>query len=297
MSKWILILWLAGLCLDAAAARILHEERSLYSRIVVLERGDIVCLQFNIRRDQRNQSCMNKRRPKEMVFAYTRMSMAGLLFNPQPRNVLVVGLGGGTVPTALHQLFPNANIDSIEVDAAVLDVAERYFGFLANDKLRAYVSDARVWVKRATQRKRRYDFVLLDAFNGEYIPEHLMTQEFLQEVRAIMTDDGLLLANTFSISDLYHHESATYAKVFGGFIDFQVSESANRVIVVPGTQITDAKLHERALMLKPLLAPYDVPIQRYARLIEKLRRKPPGWRQDARPLSDQFSPANLLQGR
>ena len=63
----------AGLLAAAPAeARIVHEERSLYSTILVNQQGPVLCLQFSVRRDQRNQSCINQRRPKEMVFAYAR---------------------------------------------------------------------------------------------------------------------------------------------------------------------------------------------------------------------------------
>ena len=55
---------------------------------------------------------------------------------------------------------------------------------------------------------------MLDAFDGEYIPEHLMTVEFL-EMRDLLSDDGVLVANTFASSKLYDYESATYAEAFG----------------------------------------------------------------------------------
>ncbi len=275
----------------------IHKERSLYSQILVQQRGNILCLLFSVRRDQRNQTCMNLKKPKAMVFSYTKMSMATLLFTPDPKRILIVGLGGGTLPTALHELYPEAEIDSIEVDPAVVDVAERFFHFAPTPNNRVHVQDARVWVKRALRRDTRYDLVVLDAFNGEYIPEHLMTREFLAEVAELMTPEGTLASNTFSISDLYDHESATYDEVFDGFINFKVPESANRIVLVSRKKPTDDELKERAAELKSRLKVYDIPIERYARRIIIARDKKPDWRRDARSLTDQFSPANLLQGR
>ena len=63
--------------------------------------------------------------------------------------------------------------------------------------------------------QQRYDLIMLDAFDHEYIPEHLLTQEFLQEVKSLLAPGGVLAANTFSSSRLYDHESTTYAAVFG----------------------------------------------------------------------------------
>src|SRR5690606_26065587 len=76
--------------------------------------------------------------------------------------------------------------------------------------------------------RRRYDLIMLDAFDHEYIPEHLLTREFLAEVRSILAADGVLAANTFSSSRLYDHESVTYAAVFPQFFNLK---RENRVII------------------------------------------------------------------
>ena len=281
----------------SAQAKILHEERSLYSRIIIKQTGSQVCLQFNVRNEQRNQSCIDRRKPKAMVFSYTQMSMAALLFTPQPQNILVIGLGGGTLPTAFNELYPEAVVDTVEIDPAVVKVANEYFAFSANDKLNVHTLDARVWTKRALRKDRRYDIIVLDAFNGEYIPEHLMTREYLTETQSLLTPTGTLVANTFSMSQLYDHESATYAHVFGSFINFRTPASGNRLVVVPGEQLDGSALSSRAKALSPRLRAYSVPIERFAELINKQRQQPPDWQQNVRLLTDQYAPANLLQGR
>ena len=133
-------------------------------------------------------------------------------------------------------------------------------------------------------------------FNGEYIPEHLMTQEYLAETKALLAPGGTLIANTFAISDLYHSESATYASVFGEFINFSLPESANRVIVVPPESLSRDELVARAKAWAPRLKPMRVQIERLARALGALANEPPDWNSDARVLTDQYAPANLLQG-
>lgn len=290
---WVCVWWATPFSLGYAE-RVLLEQRSLYSNILVKQRDGLICLQFHVKSDLRNQSCINPKQPKKMVFAYTRMSMAALLFQPQPQAVLVVGLGGGTLPTALAELYPDAEIDALEIDPAVIDVAENYFGFKADERVRAHSLDARIWVRRATLKEQRFDLIILDAFNGDYIPEHLMTAEFLGEVKSLLSAEGVVVANTFSISRLYDHESATYAYVFGGFFNFQRRESSNRVILAPNHEVSDAELRARAAALHQTLKPYGVPIKNYARDLIKLRDADPDWDTSARILNDQFAPANLL---
>jgi len=295
-----------GLLLSAlsntAYAKILHEERSVYTRIIVEDSNRLRCLKFTLKREDSTQTCMNLNHPKRMVFSYTQMSMASLLLNPNPARVLIVGLGGGTLPMALRDLLPEALIDTVEIDEAVVRVAKEYFGYQEDKYNRAIIQDARVYGKRSALRGVTYDLVILDAFNGEYIPEHLMTVQFLEEMRALLSDDGVLVANTFASSQLYDFESATYAAVFGDFLNFRGSSTGNRVILVPQAKLPadqrDAldtqALRARAAALQGGLKPYGVPITKYAETLTALSKKKPDWDPDTRPLTDQFSPANVL---
>ena len=186
-----LLLITTGLSLtEPAAGKVIHRERSLYSTILVDQRGSTICLQFSVRRDQRNQSCMDRNAPQKMLFPYARMMMMSLLLIPEPERILIVGLGGGTLPTALRELFPAATIDVVEIDPAVKTVAETYFDFQESEKLQVILQDARVFTKRALSRGETYDLIMLDAFNGDYIPEHLMTQEYLEETRSLLAPKG-----------------------------------------------------------------------------------------------------------
>ena len=112
-----------------------------------------------------------------------------------------------------------------------MKAAREYFHFQENERVRVHVRDARVFVKRALQEGRRYDLVILDAYSGDYIPEHLMTAEFLDETRRLLAPTGAVAANTFATSQLYDHESVTYRHVFGDFFNLRVRTSNNRVIL------------------------------------------------------------------
>lgn len=273
-------------------AELIHRERSLYQTILVSKNGSTVCLRFSVRRDQRNQSCIDQRRPKAMVFTYTKMMMSALLLNPDPQRVLIAGLGGGTLPMALAELFPEAQIDIVEIDPAVVMVAKRFFGFEETHKLKVFTQDARVFTKRALIRNATYDLIMLDAYNGDYIPEHLMTREYLNETKSLLTDNGIIAANTFTVSRLYDHESATYHDVFGEFFNLRTAQSANRVILTSQQPLPNIMvLGQRARQLEDRLKPFGVDIRNYPKLLSSKV----DWDDDVRILTDQYSPVNLLQ--
>jgi spermidine synthase len=278
--------WLA-LAGTPAGAGELHTERSLYRNIVVYEEDGVRCMKFG-RQATGRQTCMTLADRDRLVFDYTRMMMAALYLNPSPQRILIIGLGGGTLPSALQKILPAAKIDAVEIDPAVVRVAGKYFGFAPGRQTTVFEEDGRVFVKRMQRQQIRYDLMFLDAFDHEYIPEHLLTREFLLEVGSILAPGGVLAANTFATSRLYHFESATYFSAFG---EFYRLKSNNRVILVrPGGLPGREELTRNAGILEDRLAPFGVGREWLLPLIEVESGWPPG----TRVLTDQYSPSNLL---
>ena len=198
---------------------------------------------------------------------------------------------------AFNRLFPNATIHAIEIDTAVTKVAKKYFDFTESNQIKVFDQDGRVFTKRAMANSFKYDLIILDAFNGDYIPEHLMTQEYLQENKAILSEKGLLASNTFTTSALYDHESTTYASVFDPLINFKRPETNNRILLAPNESIDRAQIISRAKMYEARMVEFNVPIVDYAQNILDALNRQPDWDTGARVLTDQYSPANLLNSR
>lgn len=277
-----------------ASAKTIHSERSLYRNILVEENNGLRCLKFNVKSAQTQQSCMLVDDPQRLVFNYTKMLFSSLLINPNPKRILIIGLGGGTMSNTLHQIFPHAAITNVEIDPAVIKVARNYFSFFENENITAVVQDGRIFVKRAAIKKQQYDWIILDAFNGDYIPEHLMTQEFLQETKQLLSAEGVLAANTFSVSQLYNYESATYKSVFGDFFNVRNNNNSNRIILASVKPLPNNDvIAERAQALKQKLSPFNVNILEISRQMTSTETTQ-DWPQASPLLTDQYSPANLL---
>ncbi len=290
LTARLLPLFLLCLAAPAMAQKLVHSERSLYREVLVYEERGERCMCFTRNCRIGRQSCVNLAKPREFALNYTHMAMGGLLFatSAPPKSLLVVGLGGGTLPMALREVLPDAQIDTVEIDPAVTRVARQYFGFKDDPKMKVYEVDGRVYVKRAIREGRKYDAILLDAFDHEYIPEHLLTKEFLEEVKSLLAPGGVLVGNTFSSSRLYDHESTTYAAVFGNFYNLK---SANRVIVArPAGLPTVEQLRARAAQYELVLRGYGVDVSQVVGMF----RTEKDWDTSARVLTDQYSPANLL---
>src|SRR5829696_2982586 len=106
-----LLIALAGGCQAEAQQRLLHQERSLYRNIFVTQTGDELCMLFRYPVPLGRETCKLLNDPDKLIFDYTQMMMAGLYVNPKPAKLLIIGEGGGTIPTAIQQMLPDTQID------------------------------------------------------------------------------------------------------------------------------------------------------------------------------------------
>ena len=110
---------------------------------------------------------------------------------PQPKRVLVLGLAAGVLPMQFAAL--GAKVDVVEIDPAVPRIASQYFGF-DPQAAEVHLEDARVYVRTCPH---KYDLILVDLFQSDSMPEHLITTEFMGEVAQILDPQGVVVFNTF----------------------------------------------------------------------------------------------------
>lgn len=106
-------------------------------------------------------------------------------------SALCIGVGVGIVPRRLAEA--GARVDAVEINEAIIPVAERFFDFDPT-RLNLIIGDGRQVLHRNTN---RYDVVVLDAFLGDSSPSHLMTREAFTAMREHLKPEGVLVINSF----------------------------------------------------------------------------------------------------
>jgi predicted O-methyltransferase YrrM len=143
------------------------------------------------------QSAIEPNNPRAVPVEYVRYALLGLAYHPpalgRPRRVLMVGLGGGTFTTLVHRALPEVTIDVVEIDPVVVAAARAHFGLREDARYRVHVADAAHWMTRAPP--QTYDYVLLDAYAGEGIPEPLGTTAFFRAVAGRLAPGGVVAIN------------------------------------------------------------------------------------------------------
>lgn len=268
--------------------QVVHQQKSLYRNILVADGEGYRCLMFG--RHEALQTCIKIGNPHRLVLDYTKGLFTSLFMAPQmPRRVLILGLGGGVMPMALREVDAAMHIDVVELDPAVLKVARSHFGYREDDRIQSYVDDGRVFVRKQRRLGITYDLVLIDAFEKSYIPEHLLTREFLQEVKSLLGPRGVLAANTFSAGALARHEAATYQAVFGSLYNVDMY-GGNRIMLAKRDGLPNlSEVQKNAEQQEGRMATLGLSSQD---LLARFQAQPDA--AGVRVLTDQYSPSNLL---
>jgi spermidine synthase len=223
-----LVALLALAALACAQGTLLYEKASPYSTIIVTEEDGLRVLRFE--RGGARQSVVKPGDPDYLALSYARVALVGLALSEEPRRILVVGLGGGSLPMFLHKHYPNATIDAVDIDPDVVYVARRFFGFREDERMRAHVEDGRGFIENVRQ---PYDVIFLDAFGTDRVPEHMATLEFLRAVRRATTPGGVVVGNVWGRAGnpLYDAMVRTYQEAFDELFILNAAGSHNKILI------------------------------------------------------------------
>jgi spermidine synthase len=206
-----------------ADEHILLERDSPYHRLFVADEGHYRYL----RADNIWHTRMDLRDPHGRGLPYTDYADIAFLLNPKIRDVLVIGLGGGSIPKRLVRDYPQVRVDAVDIDPDVIKIAARYFDVHASARLSIYQADGRMFLKRTD---RKYDLILLDAYYADTVPFFLATREFFRIARAHLRPGGVFCNNligqmTGPKSKFFRSVYRTMAAVFPQLYGFKVVES------------------------------------------------------------------------
>jgi spermidine synthase len=212
----------------AVAPKVLHEKTSAYNRIVVTEDDDgLRTLSFG---NGVRQSVVKPGDPDHLELRYAPAMLASLTLVEEPKRVLIVGLGGGTIPGFVRKHYPRTTIDVVDIDPDVVDAAKRFFGFREDTLMHAHVRDGRKFIEEC---RDPYDVIFLDAFGPDSIPYHLATREFLQAVRRALAPKGIVASNVWSdaANPLYNSMVRTYQDVFREVYILDAPGVSNKIVI------------------------------------------------------------------
>jgi spermidine synthase len=264
--------------------RVAHIETE-YNDIFIRKHGPELVMSFQLKGYDYTESIANLTDPDDLPIRYTQLMTVGVLYPPQPKKILMIGLGGGSISSYLGRYLPDAQIDTVEVDPGVIGAAKKYFGIIETPRVRYLEGDGRVFLNR---NPATYDLILVDAFHGGYVPFHLLTREFYSLVKQRLAPGGAAAFNVHDGTKLFASTLLTLRSVFPG-VHLYPTRLGETITVVTAEAAPDgATLSARATALQETFG------FRY-RLPELLARRTDksGTSQTGELLTDDFAPVNL----
>jgi len=269
----------------SAAEKIILEKESIYHHIVVSESAGVRYMKFG---NNIVQSAVYIDDPVALQLEYTKYLPLALLFKPDARSILTIGLGGGAVQRVIKEHLPQIQIEAVEIDPEVVEIAKEYFFVEQYAPYNIVVTDGRVHLMRS---KKKFDIIILDAYNADSIPFHLTTVEFLEIAESKLNPGGVVASNVWcSEAHLYWAMLKTYQEVFPYVYRFKVFGKNNVIIVACNQKLSKFDIVQKAANLQLKAGfPYDYIFCADQLDISNVDLK------KVKPLTDDYAPVDWLK--
>ncbi len=204
-----------------------YEGESVYNYLQVKENDRSVILSTNVLFGV--QSMLVKEGALTgMYYDYAMAApfMAGV-YEKESLDVLILGMGTGTFATQCGRYFDNLNMEGVEIDEKITDLAERYFELPKDVKVTTY--DGRAYLNAVEE---TYDVIMVDAYQDITIPFQMSSREFFATVKERLKEDGVMVVNMNmrggGEGNINQYLSDTISGVFGEVYTADVPGSSNR---------------------------------------------------------------------
>ncbi|NNE44041.1 MAG: fused MFS/spermidine synthase, partial [Gemmatimonadetes bacterium] len=281
---------------------LIYVDESQYSHIRVYRTSETPDRR-NMHLDKLLHSTIVLDDPDRLEYGYERIygAVTELLAGDRDSlNTLTIGGGGYVFPRWIDRRWPRSRTEVVEIDPDVTRAAMAAFGLPADHGFVVAHEDGRAYTRQLSERRRRgervapYDFLYLDVFNDFSVPYQLTTVEFLEQVNALLAEDGAFMMNlidVFSVGRFMGSVVASLQSVFPHVVVFAEGQPVGRQPETRNTYILVAT--REAVDLSSVVAGYDPRIGLYRLTDEDLTALRE--RSGGRVLTDDWAPVeNLL---
>lgn len=196
------------------------------------------------------QSQMRLDAPDALEIDYTRVMMGFLLFNPQPCEVVMIGLGGGSLAKYCLRTLPNVRFTAVEIDPRVIALRDAFGVPPDGERFRVVCADGADYVRA---REHAPDVLLIDGFDRGGQPERLCTAGFYDDCHSMLAPGGVMAVNLWSGDRRYGLYASRIRESFEDrFVAIGAEHDSNRIaFACKGRDFPPRRrqLSERARML------------------------------------------------
>lgn len=186
------------------------SESEGHDRPFIAELGSLRSLQFD---GLTVQSVMSIIDPDVLALDYTRAMMGFLLFNPRPRHIVMVGLGGGSLAKYCLRTLPDTRFTAVEISPEVIALRQRFGIPPDNERFRVVCADGADYMRDSDETP---DVLLVDGFVAAGLPPRLGSADFFADCRRTLAPGGVLVVNHWAGDGRYAVYAARLREAFDG---------------------------------------------------------------------------------
>lgn len=228
---------------------LLFEGESIYNYLQVKETDSSVILSTNVLFGV--QSVMMKEDALTGMY-YDYALAAPLMAGVEEKDsigLLILGMGTGTYAGQCMKYYDNAVVEGVEIDSRITALAGRYFALPDTVPVASY--DGRAYLQAVD---RKYDVIMVDAYQDITIPFQMSSVEFFTEVLNHLSQDGVMVVNMNMKSDgegsINQYLSDTIADVFPHVYTADVAGATNRELFASRNPDMLTRMNHNKEMLK-----------------------------------------------
>jgi spermidine synthase len=158
------------------------------------------------------QSAMLFSDPDALIAQYTRKMMAFLLFNPDPRHIVMIGLGGGSLAKFCFRHLPRSKITVVEINADVIAMREEFCIPKDDHRFRIVHDDGARYLERLDE---AVDVLLVDAFDADGIALSLAESDLYSCAARLLPPNGVFVMNFWGPCERYVDNLVRARAAFG----------------------------------------------------------------------------------
>lgn len=172
---------------------VVHKDYWNSQKVEIKDHGNFRSLYFD---NDYLQSRMALNSPEELVLTYTWYMAFSLLLLPNPTNILVIGVGSGSLIRFFHHHYPDCKIDAVDKSLHIIKLARGYFCLPDNPNISIHCQDGFDFIK--SNSNKRYDLILIDAFDSQGMAKTIYSTSFFQECVKSLLPQGIISCNLWS---------------------------------------------------------------------------------------------------
>ncbi len=212
---------------------LVHKQSWNGHSVEIRDNGDHRSLYFG---SGHLQSRMSLSRPQDLVLSYTWHMVTALLLVPEPRDILIVGIGAGSLVRFFSHHFPECRIDAVDCSSHIIQLAKGYFRLPGNDQILLHCRDGLQFLQEA--RGKSYDLIFVDAFDDQGMAPSVYSKPFFSRCSASLKSAGVVSCNLWSSdTDCYREIKTTIDDHFAGILCLPVPDRGNIIALAMNSPV------------------------------------------------------------